>query len=77
MELQDFPSIYQVLEKLIENDIITIFSVAKNITGGMGILSAYDLYSVSLLCVCVCVCVCVCACVVMLYFVYMVSSGAG
>ena len=30
--LQDFPSIYQVREKLIENDIITIFATAKSVT---------------------------------------------
>ena len=29
--IQDYPSIYQVREKLIENDIITIFAVAKDV----------------------------------------------
>ena len=52
--LQDFPSIYQVLEKLIEYDIITIFSVAKNVTDGL-ILSNIDIYSVSVLSVYVCI----------------------
>ena len=43
--MQDFPSIYQVREKLIENDIITIFAVAKSIIEAK--TSEFDLYSVS------------------------------
>ena len=46
--LQDFPSIYQVREKLIENDIITVFAVADE--GNATVTQ--DLYSVSE-CVCV------------------------
>ena len=40
---QDFPSIYQVREKLIENDIITVFAVADE--GNTTVTQ--DLYSVS------------------------------
>ena len=55
---QDFPSIYQVREKLIENDIITIFAVAENITDNL--LSTNDVYSVSQCDFSVCACsVCV------------------
>ena len=43
--MQDFPSIYQVREKLIENDIITIFAVGKNVTEAPR--SEFDVYSVS------------------------------
>ena len=44
-QLQDFPSIYQVREKLIENDIITIFALGKNLTNVLQ--SNFDVYSVS------------------------------
>jgi protocadherin alpha len=40
---QDFPSIYQVREKIIENDIITIFAIAKNITDEVSEEDIYEL----------------------------------
>ena len=45
LHLQDFPSIHQVQQKLIENDIVTIFAVT---------MAVRDLYTVSgIICTCV------------------------
>ena len=43
--VQDFPSIYQVRQKLIENDIITIFAVSENAAEDRVMVT--DLYGVS------------------------------
>ena len=53
---QDYPSIGQIVEKLDQFDIISIFAVTENFQ---------ELYQVQYARTCVCVCVCVCACTFM------------